>query len=90
MYHGAMGAMQGHSPKQIYDHVCDVLWDTQKAQWAFWIPIQLLNFKFIPVRHQLNVVLVTSVVWTALLSMWYPPVAPSEENIAKESELGEY
>lgn len=74
MYHGAMGAMQGLSMAQIYDRIADVLWDTQKAQWAFWIPVQLVNFQFVPVRHQLNVVLCTSIVWTALLSMWYPPV----------------
>jgi protein Mpv17 len=80
MYHAAMGAMQGQSPQQIYDHIREVLWDMQKAQWAFWIPIQLLNFKFVPVRHQLNVVLLTSVVWTALLSMWYPPVKKVEEE----------
>lgn len=82
MYHGAMGAMQGMTPQQIYDRIADVLMDTQKAQWAFWIPVQLLNFKFVPVRHQLNVVLVTSIVWTALLSMWYPPVEekPVEEK----------
>lgn len=73
LYHGAMGAMQGMSPQQIYDRISDVLWDTQKAQWVFWIPVQLLNFQFVPVRHQLNVVLLTSVVWTALLSAWYPP-----------------
>lgn len=74
MYHGAMGAMQGMTLTQIYDRIADVLMDTQKAQWVFWIPVQLLNFKFVPVRHQLNVVLLTSIVWTALLSMWYPPV----------------
>ena len=73
MYHGAMGAMQGHTPSQIYQRIADVLWETQKAQWIFWIPVQLLNFRFVPVRHQLNVVLVTSIVWTALLSAWYPP-----------------
>lgn len=73
LYHGAMGAMQGKSLEQIYDRIADVLWDTQKAQWVFWIPVQLLNFQFVPVRHQLNVVLMTSVVWTALLSAWYPP-----------------
>ena len=72
--------MQGQSPQQIYAHIREVLWDMQKAQWAFWIPIQLLNFKFVPVRHQLNVVLLTSVVWTALLSMWYPPVKKIEEE----------
>ena len=35
--------------------------------------MQLINFNFVPVRHQLNVVLTVSVVWTALLSAWYPP-----------------
>jgi len=83
LYHGAMGAMQGHQFDQIYQHISDVLWDTQKAQWAFWIPIQLVNFRFVPVRHQLNVVLITSVVWTALLSAWYPPSDTS--NTEKES-----
>lgn len=65
---------------QIYDRIKDVLWDTQVAQWSFWIPVQLLNFQFVPVRHQLNVVLLTSVVWTALLSAWYPPEVAEEKE----------
>lgn len=83
LYHGAMGAMQGKNFQQIQDRVSDVLMDTQYAQWKFWIPIQLLNFKFVPVRHQLNVVLLTSVVWTALLSAWYPP---EEDEVKGEEE----
>jgi len=72
---------------QIYDRIKDVLWDTQVAQWSFWIPVQLLNFQFVPVRHQLNVVLLTSVVWTALLSAWYPPeVAEEKEEENKVEE----
>lgn len=80
LYHGAMGAMQGKTFDQIYNRIADVLWDTQKAQWVFWIPVQLLNFNFVPVRHQLNVVLLTSVVWTALLSAWYPPEEEEEKK----------
>ena len=74
MYHAFMGYMQGMNTIKVVQRIDDVLMDTQKAQWAFWIPVQLLNFQFVPVRHQLNVVLVTSIVWTALLSAWYPPV----------------
>lgn len=85
LYHGAMGAMQGMNPTQVYDRVADVLWDTQVAQWTFWIPVQLLNFQFVPVRHQLNVVLLTSIAWTALLSAWYPP----EEKEEAEEENDE-
>jgi hypothetical protein len=41
LYHGAMGAMQGMNLDQIYDRIADVLWDTQVAQWKFWIPVQV-------------------------------------------------
>ena len=84
-----MGAMQGQTSSQIYDRLADVLWETQKAQWVFWIPIQLLNFRFVPVRHQLNVVLLTSVVWTALLSAWYPPSEEEEEEEEKVKKITE-
>eukprot|EP00979_Chaetoceros_neogracilis_P018198 scaffold10556_cov258-Chaetoceros_neogracile.AAC.43 len=80
LYHGAMGAMQGKSFQQIYDRIADVIWDTQKRQWVFWIPVQLL------IRHQLNVVLLTSVVWTALLSAWYPPEEEVAETIVMEEK----
>ena len=80
MYHGAMGAMQGLTPTQIVQRIQDVLWETQKAQWVFWIPVQLLNFRFVPVRHQLNVVLLTSIAWTALLSAWYPPEKKDQKD----------
>jgi len=86
LYHGAMGAMQGKSSREVYDYISDVLWETQKAQWVFWIPVQLLNFRFVPVRHQLNVVLVTSVVWTALLSAWYPPESEGGDGSGAEKK----
>jgi len=89
LYHGAMGAMQGMNFQQMYDRVSDVLWDTQVAQWSFWIPVQLLNFQFVPVRHQLNVVLLTSVVWTALLSAWYPPEVEEEKKAGEEGKIEE-
>jgi len=80
LYHASMGALQGLTLPQIKTRISDVLWDTQTAQWAFWIPVQLVNFRFVPVRHQLNVVLVVSVVWTALLSAWYPPEVEGGEG----------
>ena len=50
------------------------------AQWVFWIPIQIVNFRYVPVRHQLNVVLITSVIWTAFLSFAFPPVADDNDD----------
>ena len=86
LYHGAMGFMNGMNFQQTYDRIADVLWDTQVAQWSFWIPVQLLNFQFVPVRHQLNVVLLTSVVWTALLSAWYPPEEKEDDDKVDEKK----
>jgi len=88
LYHGAMSAMQGKTLQQTYDRIEDVLMDTQIAQWKFWIPVQLLNFRFVPVRHQLNVVLVTSVVWTALLSAWYPPEEEERDGVDETKKEG--
>jgi len=72
-YHAVLGALQGMSVSQVYHRVESTLWDTLKAQWAFWIPAQLVNFRFVPVRHQLNFVLVVSVLWTTFLSLAFPP-----------------
>lgn len=61
------------------NHISHIPWAFFLAD-SFWIPVQLLNFQFVPVRHQLNVVLLTSVVWTALLSVWYPPLEEEKEG----------
>ena len=79
----ALGATLPKFKQSVHvgDRVRDRLWPTMVAQWSFWIPVQYLNFRFTPVRHQLNVVLTTSVVWTAFLSYTFPQKeeAPSEE-----------
>lgn len=87
LYHGTMGALQGMSSRDIYQRICDVLWETQKAQWVFWIPIQIVNFRYVPVRHQLNVVLITSVIWTAFLSFAFPPVADDNDDEHKITDI---
>lgn len=79
LYHFAMAKMEGNTTTASVDRVKERLWPTMLAQWSFWIPVQYLNFRFIPVRHQLNVVLTTSVVWTAFLSAAFPQ---SEEDAA--------
>ena len=76
LYHFMMATLEGAPPAAAADRVKERLWPTMIAQWSFWIPVQYLNFRFIPVRHQLNVVLTTSVAWTAFLSWTFPPEKP--------------
>ena len=72
-YHFVMGALQGQTPQACWDGVVATLWTTVRAQWVFWIPVQLLNFYLVPLRHQLNCVLVVSLIWTTFLSLAFPP-----------------
>mmetsp|Transcript_21555 Transcript_21555/g.66458 ORF Transcript_21555/g.66458 Transcript_21555/m.66458 type:complete len:207 (-) Transcript_21555:170-790(-) len=91
LYHFSMAKMEGYSVNDSAQRVSDRLWATMKSQWAFWIPVQYLNFKFVPVRHQLGVVLTTSVAWCAFLSLTFsdvpvPPPSSSSSSLAKEEE----
>ena len=73
LYHASLGAMQGMTLTQIDARIRDCIVDTMLAQWAFWVPAQIINFKFVPVRHQLNFVLALSYGWTTFLSLAFPP-----------------
>jgi len=86
-YHAVLGGLQGMNTTQIYDRVSSTLWDTLKAQWVFWIPVQLINFRYVPVRHQLNFVLVVSLVWTSFLSVAFPPADIEDEEMNSNKNL---
>ena len=47
------------------------IFSTMVAQWIFWIPAQVINFKFVPLRYQLMYVLSLSLIWTTFLSFFY-------------------
>jgi len=85
-YHTVLGALQGYTMQQCFNRVRDTLWETLKAQWAFWIPAQLINFKYVPVRHQLNFVLVVSLAWTTFLSLAFPPDTGIADKKSAEPE----
>ena len=65
-YHAVLGALQGMTIAQVQHRVTSTLWDTLKAQWAFWIPAQLINFKCEGLPCPL-----------ARFSAWRPRTAPS-------------
>jgi|TARA_B100000524_G_scaffold256652_1_gene139150 hypothetical protein len=44
-YHCVLGMLQGWSAERCVHRVQETLWDTLKAQWAFWVPAQLINFR---------------------------------------------
>ncbi|XP_031572597.1 protein sym-1-like [Actinia tenebrosa] len=68
LYHVSMGIMEGLSYDQCIKKLKELYWPTLQANWMMWFPLQILNFKFIPVAHQLNFCLVVGMFWSTLLS----------------------
>ena len=68
-----VGALQGVAPLQSLADLAENFWPTMYAQWAMWVPAQWLNFKYVPVRHQLGYVLLLSISWTTFLALVFPP-----------------
>ena len=44
------------------------MWPTLKANWILWPLASTINFRFIPVQHQLNYTLIVSLGWAVYLS----------------------
>lgn len=91
--------LEGKTNEEAMDNVRARLWSTMKANWCLWPVAQVtirhdhmtvtcflqsINFKFIPVAHQLNFVLIVSLGWASYLS-W----AGGKQATDKESEISE-
>lgn len=59
-YLAVLGMLHGLGAASVARLVASTLLSVTIAQWAFWVPFQLLNFRCVPVRHQLLAVLVGS------------------------------
>ena len=57
LYHTSIGAMEGLGFNEIKERLRLLLWPSMKANWMLWPAVQLINFKFVPVPHQLNLCL---------------------------------
>jgi protein Mpv17 len=60
--------MAGESFETAWGNVRNKLWPVLKANWCIWPLVQIINFKFVPVVHQLNFVLLVSLGWATYLS----------------------
>lgn len=81
VYHVSMGAMEGLSYDDTLDRLKTLFWPTLKACWMLWPAVMVVNFKFIPVAHQLNFCLAVSLVWASILSVIRAPTSSKSEEI---------
>jgi len=60
--------LEGLGTSESWRNVRERIWPIMKANWMLWPAVQIINFKFVPVAHQLNFVLVVSLLWATYLS----------------------
>lgn len=75
-----MARLEGEHHHAGVDRVRNKIMDLQFGQWAFWIPVQWVNFKVVPVHWQLNYVLFFSIAWTTYLSLFTSAATSEEED----------
>lgn len=85
VYHASMGAMEGLSYNETVDRLKTLFWPTLKACWILWPVVMVVNFKLIPVAHQLNFCLAFSLVWATILSVMRAPSSNKTEDISPAS-----
>lgn len=81
VYHVSMGAMEGLSYDDTVERLKELYWPTLKACWMIWPAVMVLNFKLIPVAHQLNFCLAVSLVWATILSVIRAPDISSSSKL---------
>ncbi|XP_065192889.1 uncharacterized protein LOC135823939 [Sycon ciliatum] len=84
-YHFIIGFMEGIGFNASIDRVKERWLPTMKANYTIWPAVQLLNFKLVPIAHQLNFVLVVSLGWAVYLSsLGGAKAAESAESVEAE------
>ncbi|KAL9969087.1 hypothetical protein ACROYT_G021254 [Oculina patagonica] len=80
VYHVSMGAMEGLSYNDTMERLKELYWPTLKACWMIWPMVMVVNFKFVPIAHQLNFCLAVSLVWATILSVIRAPNVALSSN----------
>lgn len=81
VYHVSMGVMEGLSYNDTVNRLEALYWPTLKACWMLWPAVMVVNFKFIPIAHQLNFCLAVSLFWATVLSVIRAPTTSNTEEI---------
>ena len=70
------GLLLGQDVAQVRAKVAAEYWPTTIWMWKFWSPVTVVQFRFVPIRHQANFINMCDSVWLVLLSLLYNPAAP--------------
>ncbi|XP_050728735.1 protein Mpv17-like [Eriocheir sinensis] len=71
-----LGGSQGHSMAQIEQEIKTNYKDILLVNWSVWPAVQIINFSFIPLHHQVLVVQVFALFWNTYLA-WKTNKSPT-------------
>ncbi|KAG7389541.1 hypothetical protein PHYPSEUDO_010186 [Phytophthora pseudosyringae] len=80
--------LEGHA-EDIPDKLRADWWPVTKANWAVWVPAQILNFRFVPGSMQVLFSNLVGLLWNAYLSYVSHSVVPKavlEEKVLEKAE----
>jgi hypothetical protein len=72
------GLLLAQDMTTIWTKVSEEFWPTALTMWKFWGPVTVLQFRFVPVRHQANFINIVDAMWLILLSTLYNTNIESE------------
>lgn len=74
--------MQGLTFSQGLERARSTILPLMKRSYSFWLPLQFLQFRFIPEVYQIPVICVITLMWTVILSMTAAKLEAAQEETA--------
>ncbi|KAK0533296.1 hypothetical protein OC834_002284 [Tilletia horrida] len=78
----SMGVMEGRSFSGIQDKFSEMYFPALLANWQLWPAVQLINFRFVPLRYRVPFTSSVGILWTLYLSL----LNTSKANSARKTE----
>merc|ERR1711907_311735 len=72
--------MNGMSHTETIDTIKNEFWGIQSKAWPFWISVQAINFKFMPLAYRVLFIQVASIFWNTYLS-WKASLAVKDDVV---------
>ena len=84
MYYVSTGIMRGFSSQEIEEQMTEKYFESLLACWTLWIPLQSINFSFVPLHLQATFVNAGCLVWNVVLG--YVANSPKDSLLVEDTE----
>lgn len=83
---GLFWTMEGNASDRIYRMIRAEFWNIMIFDWSLYIPVQLVNFRFVPVKYQVLVINFAGVGWNTYVSWRARHQHQHQSNMSESKE----